>query len=69
VVTLRWRLKPDGSLDGEPQIEGAREDTQFRVAAAAALQAVKHCAPFPLPPDKYDYWKSITMKFDARRMM
>src|SRR5262245_9662707 len=23
VVALKWRLKPDGSLDGEPQIEGA----------------------------------------------
>ena len=36
VVTLRWRLKPDGSLDGDPQVEQPRGDALFRIAAEAA---------------------------------
>jgi colicin import membrane protein len=69
VVTLKWRLKPDGSLDGEPQIEHPRGDPLFRIAAEAAMRAVQQCSPFPLPPDKYGHWKNITWEFDPSQMM
>ena len=69
VVTLRWRMKPDGSVDGEPKVENPRSDTLFRVAAEAALRAVQQCSPIPLPPDKYGHWKTITWDFDPRQML
>jgi colicin import membrane protein len=70
VVTLRWRLHPDGSLDGEPMVVNqARGDTVFQLAAEAAVRAVKECSPFPLPPDKYAYWKTIERNFDPRSML
>jgi colicin import membrane protein len=69
VVTVRWRLKPDGSLDGDPQVDHARGDALFRVAAEAALRAVRACAPFDLPPDKYSTWRLIIWDFDPGAML
>lgn len=69
VVTLRWRLRQDGSLDGEPMIEGAQSGMVFQIAAEAAIRAVRMCSPFNLPPDKYWAWRSLTWDFDPREMM
>jgi colicin import membrane protein len=70
VVMLRWRLHPDGSLDGEPVVVNpARSDSLFQLAADAAIRAVKECSPFPLPPDKYGSWKTIERNFDPTSML
>jgi colicin import membrane protein len=69
VVTLRWHLKPDGSLDGDPQVEQPRSDPLFRLAAEAALRAVRGCAPFDLPPERYNIWRVITWEFDPTQML
>jgi colicin import membrane protein len=70
VVMLRWRLHPDGSLDGEPVVVSpARNDALFQLAANAAIRAVKECSPFPLPPDKYNDWKTIERNFDPSSML
>ncbi|MCC7253211.1 protein TolA [Hyphomicrobium sp.] len=69
VVTVRWRLYPDGSLDGEPAIEAPQSGPVFQIAAEAAVRAVKACSPFTLPQDKYWAWKSIIWDFDPREML
>jgi colicin import membrane protein len=69
VVTLKWRLKPDGSLDGLPQVLEPQSGPVFQIAAEAAVRAVTSCAPFDLPPDKYAVWKTVTWNFDPREMM
>ena len=69
VVTIRWRLHPDGSLDGEPTIEAPQTGPVFQIAAEAAIRAVKMCSPFNLPPDSYWAWKSIIWDFDPREML
>ncbi len=69
VVTLRWRLFPDGSLDGEPAPEAPQSGPVYQIAAEAAMRAVKACSPFTLPPDKYWAWKSIIWDFDPREML
>lgn len=69
VVTVRWRLQKDGSLDGQPQIVGARSDPVYRIAGEAAVRAVTCAAPFKLPPDMYSSWKEITWEFDPRHML
>lgn len=68
-VTVRWRMKPDGSVDGEPQVEQPRGDALFRIAAEAAVRAVRECSPFDLPTDKYAAWRVITWEFDPSQMM
>jgi colicin import membrane protein len=69
VVTIKWHLNLDGSLDGEPTVEQTMTGPVFQIAAEAAIRAVKTCAPFTLPPDKYAAWKTITWDFDPRDML
>lgn len=69
VVTLQWRLKQDGSLDGAPKVVRPQSGPVFEIAAEAAMRAVTRCAPFNLPRDKYGVWKSVTWSFDPRDMM
>jgi colicin import membrane protein len=69
VVSLKWHLNPDGSLDGEPEIDQPQSGQVFQIAAEAAIRAVKGCSPFNLPPDKYLAWKTIIWNFDPREMM
>ncbi len=69
VVTLRWQLNVDGSLDGEPSVEDPQSGPVYQIAAEAAIRAVKGCSPFTLPPDKYAAWKTIIWDFDPREMM
>ncbi len=69
VVTLRWSMNPDGTLAGDPQVEQPRGDALFQLAAEAAIRAVQECTPFPLPPDKYTTWRTITWEFDPSQMM
>lgn len=69
VVTVRWRLRPDGSLEGEPAIEQPQSGPVFQIAAEAAVRAVKSCSPFSLPQDRYWAWKSIIWDFDPREML
>jgi colicin import membrane protein len=69
-VKLRWRLNPDGTLDGEPKVLDPRPDPLFRLAAEAALRAVRACEPFDfLPPESYDGWRIITWEFDPSKML
>ncbi|MGQ0673898.1 MAG: cell envelope integrity protein TolA [Hyphomicrobium sp.] len=70
VVVLSWRLRPDGSLDGEPEVMNRQSDSIYQIAVEAAIRAVKSCSPFNLPPDKYGAWKFIDeWKFDPREML
>lgn len=70
VVMLSWRLKPDGTLDGEPQVLQPQNNPLFAVAAEAAVRAVKSCVPFELPADKYANWKNIqSWAFDPSKML
>ncbi len=68
-VTLSWRLTRSGRLDGEPRVVRGRNDVMGRIAREAAIRAVKSCAPFRLPPDKYKSWQFIEWEFDPREML
>jgi colicin import membrane protein len=70
IVTLSWRLRQDGSLDGEPQVMQPQNNPLFAVAAEAAIRAVKTCSPFKLPADKYTNWRDIkSWAFDPTKML
>ena len=69
VVTLRWRLRPDGELDGEPAVKSAPSDPLGQAAADAAMRAVRGCQPFRLPAESYEGWKDIEWVFDPRQML
>jgi outer membrane biosynthesis protein TonB len=60
-----WRIEP-GARDAAMQ--RFKRDAFFRSAAENARRAVFGCAPFRLPPRKFDVWRDMTLVFDPRRM-
>lgn len=64
VVTVRFQLRPDGSLAGEPMLINRQSSPLYNIAADASIRAIKQCAPFNLPPDKYGAWNTVTWEFD-----
>lgn len=71
IVRVNIALNPDGSLSRAPQVIGAplSQSNYYQVAAEAALRAVRLCAPYTLPPEKYSNWRDINMTFDPRAML
>jgi hypothetical protein len=39
--------------------------SNFKVLAQSGMRAIKLCAPYDLPKDKYEAWKNITINFKA----
>ena len=70
VTILAFRLNPDGSLAGTPRVVSQSGETdanrpQKKLHAERAIRAVQLAAPFDLPPEYYEAWKSINgARFD-----
>ncbi len=64
VVRVEFHLRQDGSLDGEPRLVNRQSSPLYSLAADASIRALKQCAPFQLPPDKYGAWNTVTWDFD-----
>jgi len=62
------------SLDRDGRVLSAKVDNKLRfntdriykVAAEEAIRATRECSPLPLPPEKYEQWKSFVFVFDPR---
>ena len=64
VSVLAFDLNPDGSLAGRPRVVSQDGVTPANEAqkgrhAEVAIRAVQLAAPFDLPPEYYNAWKSI----------
>ncbi|WIM13465.1 hypothetical protein [Enhydrobacter sp.] len=70
IVTLVVQMNQDGTpVNAEVRDTGRyNSDPVFRAAADAAWRAVMNprCQPWPLSPDKYNAWRTITFHFDPR---
>jgi colicin import membrane protein len=64
VVRVEFHLRQDGSLNGEPILVNQQSSPLYNLAADASIRALKQCAPFQLPPDKYGAWSTVTWDFD-----
>lgn len=73
-VTLRFRLNRDGSLAGSPSVVGALEgktasnEPQQALFIERAKKALQQAAPFKLPADYYDQWKTWDLTFSIGRV-
>jgi hypothetical protein len=67
-VKVKMFLDPDGSISQPPQVLEAGSSEFARSAAESALRAVRRCAPYNLPPEKYDSWREINVTFDPIEM-
>ena len=69
VVTVQWRVRQDGTLDGEPVVQNPQNTPLFKIAAEASVNAVRNCSPLSLPADKYASWSNITWDFDWPKIL
>jgi outer membrane biosynthesis protein TonB len=71
VVKVRIRLNADGSLAAQPEMVSPRSlvglDPATRVAAEAAMRAVRVCEPFPMRANRTERVSAV-LNFDPRRM-
>jgi len=68
-VTIRIRLKRDGTLAVGPQVLTSGNGTQFDAMRDSAVRAVFVGQPYTmLRPEHYDIWKEIDFTFDTRQM-
>lgn len=70
VVTVRIRLRRDGTLDGAPGLVKRSRTPVGDASADSALRAVFRGQPFDmLRPETYELWKDIEVTFDPRDMI
>jgi outer membrane biosynthesis protein TonB len=64
-VTVRFRLKPDTTLDGNPVVVSSGNGPLFMAVRDSAVRAVLRGQPYlMLRPDHYDVWQEIEITFD-----
>lgn len=72
IVDIRIEVNPDRTVRQATIEDQGRynHDSFFRAAADSARRAVfnPRCSPLALPPDKYDIWKVILIRFNPREM-
>ncbi|MSO84977.1 MAG: hypothetical protein EXR02_00340 [Rhodospirillales bacterium] len=72
-VDIRVAMNLDGTVREATLREQARvqADPFYRAMAESALRAVLNprCQPFKLPPDRYDVWQIMELKFDPREIL
>lgn len=67
-VVLLLSLNADGSVNGQPRVLEAPQGQFARQAPESALRAVRRCAPYNLPAEKYDAWREVKVTFDPQDM-
>jgi hypothetical protein len=68
VPVVSFELNRDGSVRGLPKVTNPSPSPQFRDAADSAIRAIMQCQNYDLPPDKYEAWEYITLRFDPSQM-
>lgn len=72
IIEIKVFMNPDGTPRQAHIQDQARmrSDGFFRAAAESALRAVLNprCHPYPLPREKYDHWKDMTLSFNPKEM-
>ena len=73
IVAVKVNMNPDRTVRSASiadQLRYAR-DSHFRAAADAALRALRNprCTPLNLPENKFEEWKTITIRFNPSEML
>ncbi len=63
-VRIHFLLNPDGSVNGQPEIQSMNSDPIFDATARAAVSAIIECQNYELPKDQYELWKDNTLDFN-----
>lgn len=74
IVTVRFRVNRNGTLNGEPEVISPRNttyDPHMRRAVDEALRAIRRCDPYPFADDRtvaehYQLWREMEYTFRPR---
>jgi hypothetical protein len=69
LVSIKFSLKPDGTLRRAPKILNSSTNATFQAAADRAMRAIRLCQPFDLPANKYNVWREIILNFNPKEMI
>ena len=71
VVELRLTLLQDGTVQRVQVVSGGLRagNPFYKIAAEAAIRAVKRCSPLKMPAKKYSAWRTLVMEFDPSEML
>ncbi len=71
VVKVRVSLNRDGAIARPPEVVDAAPpgDGAMKAAEERATRAVRVCAPYALPPEGYEIWSDLILRFDPREML
>ena len=67
-VVLVITFNQDGTVNGVPNVLESPQGQYSNTAPESALRAVRRCAPYNLPADKYADWQEVKVTFDPRDM-
>lgn len=63
-VVIRVSLRRDGSLAANPEVVAGSASMSALALKQSAVNALKHCPAYgDLPPDKYDQWRLLDLRF------
>lgn len=72
-VRIIGNLRRDGLVQRVDVVDGdkvrMRQEPFFRTFAESALRAFYKCRQLPLPPDKYESWKTFNIGFNLKDML
>lgn len=69
-VVAVLQMKPDGTVDGAPEVtvmdDGGQTDATVQAYVDSVRAAIVSSQPFPLPADRYDVWRTIEISFNLK---
>jgi hypothetical protein len=70
-VDIKVEMNADATVRTAVVVETGGSGAAVRAASESALRAVKNpkCSPLKLPLDRYDQWKTITIRFDPKHIL
>lgn len=69
---VRLQLTQTGAILTQPALANSSGDPAFNAIAESGMRAIRQCAPYRIPAkfaDKYDDWKTITVKLDPTDLL
>jgi len=70
IPRIQFEMDIEGNVIGTPRVTNGSSNPLFDVAVRSAINAIYGCAPYSqMPPEKYNKWRNIAVKFDPRIML
>jgi colicin import membrane protein len=63
-TVVQFHMNRDGTVAGTPTILERPSGRYAQIAPESIVRAIMQCAPYQLPPEKYDQWQEVRLNFN-----